>query len=653
MRIRAGVIGMTALLGLVVCAIASAQDLQWHVTYVCNGERLFIENCNMQNLSDTANCFVGHPDTILSNGMMKYTNETRGSLKKLLPTCKQPSADEIAKEKAFTKKVQDKQDALKKEAEAKLDVPPPAPVGSGGSSGMVKPQTAEQKALNRCITAGRLPASCTGNSLLGAFSQMVSQVLPSLGKEPLPGLNMAGVFEGAGNWRLDFIDGGVLVNCSFLSPNQENYRIEFKNGRAAIIVDTTPKPLVLTLAADGTIVGPGPLQIDGVVATGYTSGGDGGSSYSGGYHDQYGNSISNSAAASSGGPVFDSGGNRVYGAISSGGAPGHATFSSRTATCPALHLSSKGAGIGIQTMQTDLLKTMFGGDKGAPTPPGLRMHGNYAAQTGFSVEFYPESVIVACGEPARAYPYQVVASGSQMAVKVEAPDHPLLLNMRSDGTLDPGVGPYLVHGRRITGQNNDGDFTFAPLETTCNLGVLAPGAVVSAPPPPVTTVSNAPGNSPAAAPVSGKPSTMPTGAVALGNAVLSFTSGFVAAEAGGANPLAGRSFVLLRDSFDSVLAKGGFPVPAGIAPYRAMVVSCAQRTPDCQTAATAINGQTVAGIRTDATGKATFQGVAPGTYYLMGSMFSGGQILLWDVKVDLRAGANTLVLNQRNATPVR
>jgi hypothetical protein len=203
MKIRASVIGITAVMGLVMCAITSAQDLQLHLTYVCNGERLFIENCNMQNLSDTANCFVGHPDTILSNGMMKYANETRGSLKKLLPTCKQPSAHEIAKEKAFTKKVE------------------------------------------------------------------------------------------------AFIDGGVLVNCSFLSPNQQNYRIEFKNGRTAIIVDTTPKPLVLTLTADGTIAGPGPLQIDGVVATGYTSGGDGRSSYSCGYHDQYVNSISNSAAAAS------------------------------------------------------------------------------------------------------------------------------------------------------------------------------------------------------------------------------------------------------------------------------------------------------------------------------------------------------------------
>jgi hypothetical protein len=67
---------------------------------------------------------------------------------------------------------------------------------------------------------------------------------------------VATIFEGAGNWRLEFIDGSVLVNCSFLSPNQQNYRIEFKNGRTAI-VDTTPKPLVLILTADGTTVGAG------------------------------------------------------------------------------------------------------------------------------------------------------------------------------------------------------------------------------------------------------------------------------------------------------------------------------------------------------------------------------------------------------------
>jgi hypothetical protein len=94
-------------------------------------------------------------------------------------------------------------------------------------------------------------------------------------------------------------------------------------------------------------------------------------------------------------------------------------------------------------------------------------------------------------------------------------------------------------------------------------------------------------------------------------------------------------------------------MPVGIAPYRAMVVACAQRSPDCQTAANAINAASVTGVRTDAAGKAAFPGVAPGTYYLMGSALTGGQMLLWDIKVELRAGANTILLNERNATPVK
>src|SRR5271163_3800896 len=107
-------------------------------------------------------------------------------------------------------------------------------------------------------------------------------------------------------------------------------------------------------------------------------------------------------------------------------------------------------------MQTDLLKSMFNdGDKGPPTPPGIRMHGIYAAaSTGFSVEFFPESVILGCGpDAARAYPYTVEAGGGGAVVKVNVPDHPLTLAFKADGSLDPGGnGPYQVHGRVVTGQ---------------------------------------------------------------------------------------------------------------------------------------------------------------------------------------------------------
>src|SRR5260370_33857353 len=96
-------LGIAMLLG--VCAMA--QDVKLMVTYVCNGERLYVENCNTRDLSDTASCFVGHPDRPTHNGIMAYTNETRGSLKKLLPTCTQPSAKELAAAEAFKKKQQE------------------------------------------------------------------------------------------------------------------------------------------------------------------------------------------------------------------------------------------------------------------------------------------------------------------------------------------------------------------------------------------------------------------------------------------------------------------------------------------------------------------------------------------------------------------
>src|ERR1700688_5243129 len=119
MKIRLAVLAIGALLLSFVARIATAQTL--HVTYVCNGERMFIENCNIRDLSDTATCMVGHPDTVLSNGLMKYTYETRGALKKLLPTCKQPTAAEIAKAQACEKKQNDLYEANKKKAENEND----------------------------------------------------------------------------------------------------------------------------------------------------------------------------------------------------------------------------------------------------------------------------------------------------------------------------------------------------------------------------------------------------------------------------------------------------------------------------------------------------------------------------------------------------
>ena len=247
-------LGIALLLGL----SAAAQDVKLNVTYVCSGERMYVESCNIRDLSDAATCQVAHPDRPKHNGFMAYTSETRGSLKALLPTCTQPTAKELAAADAFKKKQQEIYDANVAKANPQAVARPNAQANPGraqapqGFAQPAPPKNAEERAIRRCVSSGRIVATCTGNSLLGAFSQIVSQVLPSAAKEPAPGPDMAGVYEGAGSWRLDFIDGGVLVNCAFLAPDQHNYTFDFKNNRASIVIDTTPKPLVLTLGGRWT-----------------------------------------------------------------------------------------------------------------------------------------------------------------------------------------------------------------------------------------------------------------------------------------------------------------------------------------------------------------------------------------------------------------
>jgi hypothetical protein len=656
-------IGFAAVTGLFCVAIASAQDVQKKVVYVCSGEKIFIENCNMRDLSDTSTCMVGHPETILANGLMKYTYETRGTLKKLLPTCTQPSAAAIAKAQAFEKKQNDTYEANKKKAEDEVDAIEARAQQAISGNGNKKPQTAEERAIARCITSGRLPASCTGNMLMGAFSQMLTSVLPTDDKAaqaPVAGPVMAGVFQGAGNWRLDFITDGVLVNCSVLSPNQQFYRLDFKGERPTIIIDTTPKNLVLTLKADGTIVGPGPFVINGVIASGYAGG-----SSTPGHTDthsvtttervngnavgQYNGQAGTTVTAAGGGTYDVTKTTQQSTYVGGTSTPGHTTFSPKQVTCPALNLSSKGASTGMETMQTDLLKTMFGGSKGAPTPPGIRMHGIYAAGSGFSVQFFPESAVIGCGpDAARAYPYSVVAEGAKAVVRIHAEDHPLALALRPDGSLDPGgSGAYQVHGRTIIGQNDNDDFTFAPMERTCNVGVLSPSKAIPANGGSAATVTAGGG-----AASGGAAATLSSAAAPLGNAVLNISSGFPA-QAGVANPLAGRPLVLLRDDYDTALKKAGLAIPAGMTGQKYVASICTSRTPDCQKAIAAIQANAASAVRADANGKGSLPGVAPGSYYLMISTTYNKQMLTWGYKVELKPGANTVTLDSSNAAVVQ
>jgi hypothetical protein len=586
-----------------------AQEIQTGVTYVCNGARLVIDSCNIRDTSDTSKCMVGHPDTVLPNGLMKYTYETRGDLKKLLPTCKQPSAKEQADARAF----QQKQQAIYNAAVPK-SAPPSAPAsGPAQGSGTpfaqpYTPRTPQQRAMARCVTSGRLLSVCGGNALekdlFGMVTNMVGTLMPGSNAgadRAVSGPQMAGAFQGSG-WRLEFSEDAVGLSCAGMRLDSHNYRIDFVNNHAILTIANSPKNVVLELAPDGDLVGSGPQVVTGVLNAGVANGID-----------------------SMGKPVT------VY------------EYQPVTRTCEKPVLSSKGAGPGIVDTEENILKTAFGGDTGTPTPPGLRMTGIYAAPSGFSVEFYPESVILGCGpDAARAYPYTVIADGRQVAVEVKAPDHPLTLAIRANNTLDPGSGAYVVEGRRITGETDDGDFTFAPFNLSCQLGALSPSQTIPAA-----------GGAPASMNGSASPfgAGLSTPQAPLGNATLSIVSG-LPAQAGAANPLAAHAYILLRASYAETLSLGGINVPQGVSPYKYAGTACASHSPDCARISDAVKASAVSAVRADQNGNGTLPGVPPGTYYLMISTRLNNQVLLWGQAVELKAGANSITLSQSNATPL-
>jgi hypothetical protein len=650
MSLRLHIFSIAALVGFY--SLAVADDIQTHVTYVCNGEHLFVESCNVRDLSDNSTCMVAHPDKMRPNGFPTYTNEARGTLKKLLPTCQQPSAKSVARVQDAQKKWQDQYNAA-------VNTPPP--VKAGNSASQVTPvninpaaQSANERASTRCITAGRSPTLCGENSLGGWFEgaigngvAMANAIAPgsadklSKATKPLPpGLEIAGNYVGGGNWRLQFDDRSAMLSCGDLDQEQRFYTIGIVNNQAAIKIEITPKPFVLYLRQDGTLADVGPVVVNGRVVAG-----------SGSVTTSNGKWVNSQSTTTqtltpmeaqqyAGQSNLHSDG-QYYTLTNTNNStsyqPGTTTYSgpsyvAKTETCSQAILKSAGK------TQIDALKgmteSMLGGESARPTPPGLRMHGAYVAPTGFSVEFFPESAILGCGQAARAYPYAIQASGEQAMVRVDAP-RPLVMGLRPDNSLDPGSGQYEVQGRRITGQNADGDFVFAPLNQTCTLGVLKPGPIPTASSTSMMASANPSGTG------------MPTNRSATGDAVLSLS--VFPPQSGAANPLAGHSLFLLKDSFNNVLMKNGMQPPAGKTPMQGWDLACQQKSAQCVQPMAGLQPYIAAVVKIDPSGTATFLGVPAGSYYVSGTTHANHLALSWDVRVDLKSGTNSLVLDQKNA----
>lgn len=132
-----------------------------------------------------------------------------------------------------------------------------------------------------------------------------------------------------------------------------------------------------------------------------------------------------------------------------------------------------------------------------------------------------------------------------------------------------------------------------------------------------------------------------------GTAVLTVTSGLP--NQGGVNPLANATVALLNQSFESILRKShAFDGKPSV--LKAWHTACVNRSPLCRKSLEQLEESVVANGQMDATGKTTLAGVPAGSYYLLSFALSiqSAAGLVWDMKIDLRPGPNSVTLSQAN-----
>jgi len=133
--------------------------------------------------------------------------------------------------------------------------------------------------------------------------------------------------------------------------------------------------------------------------------------------------------------------------------------------------------------------------------------------------------------------------------------------------------------------------------------------------------------------------------------VLSIEAGVVY-KMGGMQPVARVTFHLLDDDLENILQKAGYTGDKGsdvVTRYAIASQFPDQNQPFYGQAKIVIQSHIVQSVTTDFSGKAQFEGVPSGRYYIMGVTETRGGFAFWNLRVDVKPGKNSVVLDQNNA----
>ena len=151
-----------------------------------------------------------------------------------------------------------------------------------------------------------------------------------------------------------------------------------------------------------------------------------------------------------------------------------------------------------------------------------------------------------------------------------------------------------------------------------------------------------------------KPATVATAATPSARSD-STTGGVIAFSVGAPSPdnnVAGRTWWVLKQDAQVALIRGGLQSTPYASVLQNWMRACREKTPDCEKGVRALNAYSVGYIKTDANGHALTPTLPAGRYWVLSDAKVGNKRLMWHELVDVKAGTQSVTLDQRNAMPV-
>jgi len=328
--------------------------------------------------------------------------------------------------------------------------------GSNGANSKWNDPTAV--AARRCTELGGTAGGCATKSFgQGLMAMIGGQEITDMADSADPvGIYLSGAYQNpGGGGALGFGPGSTTIgNCGKLVPDPHAYNLRRTGSGIQVTVSNSPSNIVLAMRPDGSLVGPGTVQVNGRVITGYSSQTttlvhqDGSEAW--GCNGAYGSCRSTTST-----PIY-------------GPATARCTFAALPAPAPQ-HLQ-QGAAADDGSMIGGL--TGFMTSIVTSADPGLRMNGKFSSPTGLILDFEGDAVTLDCGQAHVKAPYTVQNAPGEFRISVNNSGGPFVLTLAPDNTLH-GSGSTTVNGRLLVNLDGNANPIFHPVSATCSVNTFS------------------------------------------------------------------------------------------------------------------------------------------------------------------------------------